>query len=45
MVVVVLIMMMMIKGEIHLAPLAGCYEREPSDSIKHVECPYRASDH
>lgn len=31
-------LMMMIEGEIRLAPLASCYEHEPSDSIKHEEC-------
>jgi hypothetical protein len=41
--VVVVLMMMTngIKGKIHLAPLGGCYEYEPSDSIKHEECPYQ----
>jgi len=43
--VVVVVMMMMIEGEIRLAPLAGSYERVPSDSIKHEVCPYRTSGH
>jgi hypothetical protein len=33
-------MMMMangIQGEIHLAPLAGCFEHETSGSMKHEE--------
>jgi hypothetical protein len=34
-----------IKGEIRLAPLAGCYEHEPSGSIKYEECPYQTSGH
>jgi hypothetical protein len=42
-VVVTMMMTNGIKGEIRLAPLAGCYELESSGSITYEECPCQTS--